>query len=140
GPRPVFRRSNGRDHLVDDVDRLEQPVDQVGTAARLVEPELAATADDVDLVVDVGLQYLDEVERARHAVDQRHRVDGEVALQGRVLEEVVEDDEGRRFLLELDDQAGVAAGGLVVDVGDALDLAAFHQLLGLWGRGGGRRG
>ena len=113
---------------------LSRPSTRWAPPAGLVEPELAATADDVDLMVDVGLQHLDEVERAGDAVDQRHGVDREVGLQRRVLVEVVEDDERRRVLLELDHQAGVGAGRLVVDVGDALDLPALDQLLDLGGR------
>ena len=62
---------------------------------RLLEAELGAAADDLDLVVDVGLQRLHEVERAGHAVDEGHGVHREVRLQRRVLVEVVEDDERR---------------------------------------------
>src|SRR3546814_20448438 len=40
-----------------------------------------------------------------------------------------------RVLLQADDQAGLALCRLVVDVGDALDLAGRHQL-GDAGRGG----
>ncbi len=54
------------------------------------EPELRAAGDDLDLVGDVALQRLHEVERARDAVDEGHRVDGEVRLQLGQLEQVVE--------------------------------------------------
>ena len=58
GRGPVVGRPDEGDDLVDDVDGLEQALDQVGPLAGLVEPELAAPADDLDLVVDVGLQHL----------------------------------------------------------------------------------
>jgi len=45
-----------------------------------------------------------------------------------VLVEVVEDDEPGRVLLQLDDEAGLAASRLVVDVADALDGPRLHQL------------
>ena len=83
------------DDLVDDVEGLEQALDDVGPVLRLLQPELGPAADDLDLVVDVGLQRLHQVERAGDAVDERHRVHREVRLQRRVLVEVVEDDEAR---------------------------------------------
>ena len=54
-----------------------------------------AAGDDLDLVVDVGREGVAQVERAGHAVDQRHRVDREVGLQRRALVEVVQDDQRR---------------------------------------------
>ena len=95
GGGAVLRAADRGDDLVDDVEGLEQALDDVGAVLRLLEPELGPAADDLDLVVDVGLQRLHEVERARDAVDERHRVHGEVRLQRRVLVEVVEDDERR---------------------------------------------
>ena len=90
----------------------------------LVQAELAAPGDDLDLVLDVGRQRLHEVERAGHAVDQRHHVDGEARLQLRVLEQVVEHHVGVGVALELDDEAGACLlRRLVVDVGDAVELA-----------------
>ena len=135
GRGTVLRGPDEGDDLVDDVDRLEEALDQVGARLLLVQAELASPPDDLDLVIDVRPQHLHEVEGARHAVDQRHRVHGEVGLQRRVLVQVVEDDERRRVLLQLDDEPGVAARRLVVDVGDALDLAGLDQVLDL-DRGG----
>ena len=107
---------------------LSRPSTMWARSWAFFEAELGPAADDLDLVLDVGLQRLHEVERAGDAVDEGHRVDREVRLQRRVLVEVVEDDERRRVLLQLDDEAGLALGRLVVDVGDALDLAGLHQL------------
>ena len=128
GRGAVFGPADEGDHLVDDVDGLEQALDDVGPILRLPQSELGPPADDLDLVVDVGLQRLHEVERAGDAVDERHRVDGEVRLQRRVLVEVVEDDEAGRVLLELDHEPRLATGRLVVDVADALDRARLHEL------------
>ena len=90
------------------------------------------------LMPDVGLQRLEQVQRARHAVDQGHGVHREVRLQRRVLVEVVEDDERRGVALQLDRQPRLAVRGLVVDIGDALDLAGLDELFDL-GRGSGDR-
>ena len=70
-----------------------------------------------------------QVERARHAVDQRDHVDREGRLQRRELEQVVEHDVGVGVALERDDEAGLAAGRVVVDVGDAVEVAAVDELL-----------
>src|SRR5262249_7029351 len=100
------------------------------------QPVLGAPADDVDLVLDVDSHRVPQGQRAGHAVDQRHHVDAEAGLQGRELEEVVEHDVGVGVALELDHDLGVDAGRKVVDVADALELAAVHQLgdLGLYHR------
>ncbi len=50
---------------------LSRPSRMCSRSWALVEPELGAAGDDVDLMIDVALQDLDEVERARHAVDER---------------------------------------------------------------------
>src|SRR5581483_3738643 len=119
----VFGAADQRDHVVDDVERLQQTFADVRLLLRLVEAVLRPAADDLHLVRDVDLERLLEVQRARHAVDERDHVDGEVRLQRRVLVEVVEHDERGRVTLELDHETRLALRGLVVDVGDALDLA-----------------
>ena len=43
---------------VDDVDGLEQALDDVRPLPGLGEPELGTPPDDLDLVLDVGLQRL----------------------------------------------------------------------------------
>ena len=70
GGGAVLGPADQGDDLVDDVDGLEQALDDVGAVLGLPQPELGPPADDLDLVVDVGLQRLHEVERAGHAVDE----------------------------------------------------------------------
>ena len=106
---------------------LMQAFDDVSAVLRLLEPELRTTGDDLDLMVDVGLQRGDEVERARHAVDQRDHVHAEAGLQLRVLEQVVQHDQRVGVALETDDQLGVDTGGKVVERTDALDLAVVDE-------------
>ena len=79
--------------------------------------------------VDVVPDELGEVERARHAVDQRQHVGAERLLQLGVLVEVVQHHLGDRVALEHQHEphAGTAAG-LVADVGDAGELALLDQL------------
>ena len=124
----VLRGADRGDDGVDHVEGAEPALDDVGAVPGLLQPELRAAADDHDLVGDVGAQQVGQVERAGDAVDQRHHVHREVRLQLRVLVEVVQHHVGVGVAPQLDHQAGVGAGGLVVDVGDALDLAAVGQL------------
>ena len=124
----VRRRADGCDDLVDQVERLEEALDDVGPTVRLVESELRPTGDDLDLVIDVVDQRLAQVERAGDAVHQRHEVRRERRLQRRVLVEVVEQDQRGRVALELDDQAGHTAGALVADLSHTFDDACVREL------------
>jgi len=58
-----------RDDLVDPVDRLEQPAQDVRARLGFAQPVLRTADDHVDLVRDVVPDHLPDVERARHAVD-----------------------------------------------------------------------
>ena len=135
----VGRGPDGGDDLVDEIEGLDEAFDDVGPVPCLAQSELGAPGDDLDLVPDVGLERLEEVEGAGHAVDQGDHVDRVARLQRRVLVEVVEHDEARGVALEGDLELGLALGGGVVDVGDALDDLVVDQLLDL-GRGGRDRG
>ena len=46
----------------------------------LLEAELRAALDDLNLVVHVSVQHLHEVERARHPIHEGHHVDPETRL------------------------------------------------------------
>jgi hypothetical protein len=89
-------------------------------------------------MIDVVGQRLAQIERAWHAVDEGDHVDREVRLQRGVLVEVVQDDECGSIPLELHHQSRLATGGLVIDVGDAVELARLNEFLDL--RRGGRDG
>ena len=108
---------------------LRRPSSRCARFCGLVEAELGAPGDDLDLVADVALQRVGEVERARHAVDEGDHVDAEAGLQLRELVEVVEHHVGVGVALERDDQAGLATGRAVVDVADAVEVAAVDELL-----------
>ena len=89
---------------------------------------LRAPGDDVLLVLDVVVQHLLDVERARHAVDERQHDHAEALLELRVLEELVEHDLRDAVVLELDDHAHALAVGLVAQVGDLGELLLADQL------------
>ena len=100
----VVARTDERDDRVDDVERLESALDEVGATAGPLEAVLAAPRDDLDLVADVAVERVGEVERARHAVDERDHVDAEARLQLRQLVEVVEHDVRVGVALQRDDR------------------------------------
>ena len=130
----VGRPPDQGDHLVEGVERLDQTPLDVGQALRLGQAEAGAPLDDVDLVGHPVADELVDGQRARHAVDQRQHVGAEVRLELGVLEQVVEDDPRHRVAPEHHDEtlAG-AAGRVVANVRDALDLAGVGQLGDLQG-------
>ena len=117
------------DDRVDDVERLDPTLEDVGPLLCLVEAELRSAGDHVDLVVDVAVQRLHEVERARHPVDERDHVDRERRLQLGELVEVVQHDVRVAVTLERDDQLGLAARRPVVDVGDPVEVTTVDEFL-----------
>ena len=131
----VFAGADHLDDFVDHVEGLQAALENVVAFLRLVEAVLAATSDDFDLVVDVAADGVAQVERARHAFDERHHVDRELALQLGVLEQVVHHDVGVGVTLERDDEVGGAAGRVVVHVGDALEAVVVDQFLDARGDG-----
>ena len=135
GRGPVLAGADEGDHLVDHVEGPQQALLDLLVPAGLVQAVLRPAGDDLDLVRDVALERLHQVERAGHAVDQRHHVDGEAGLQLRLLEQVVQHDVGVGVPAQADDEVGLAAGRVVVDVGDALELAGVDQLLDAPGDG-----
>ncbi len=125
----VLGGADDLDHLVDVVDGDEEAFEDVGPRLGLLEPELGAPLDDLHLMVEVVLDHLGDVERARHAVHQRHVVHAERVLQLGELVELIEDHLGHGIPLQLDDEAGAhLRGGLVAQVGDPGQLLVVDQL------------
>ncbi len=123
------RASDQCDHLIEHVQRLDQAAQHVGLPLSLCEPEARTPLDDLDLVGDPALDELVDRQCARHAVDQREHVGAEVGLQLGVLEQVVQYDARDGITAEYDDEAlARAARGVVADIGDALHLAAAHEV------------
>ena len=131
GARLLDRRRapDQRDDLVQRVERLDQTAQDVGALLRLAQPVGRTPDDDLDLVRHVVPDELGQVQRARHAVDQREHVGAERLLQLGVLVEVVQHDLRHGVALEHEDQAQTGtAARLVADVGDSGELALADQL------------
>jgi hypothetical protein len=123
------RAADQRDDLVERVEGLEVAAQDVHALFRLAQAELRAPHDDLELVRDPQRDEAVERQRARHAVDDREHVRGEVRLQVGVLVEVVEHDLRDGVALEHDDEPlSGAARGLVADVGDALHASVAREL------------
>ena len=131
----VGRATDQGDDLVQRIQRLEVAAVDVDLLLGLAQAEAGAADDDVDLVLDpLAHEHVDR-QGARHAVDQRQHVRGEVLLQLRVLVEVVEHHLGDGVALEHEHEAlAGAARGLIADVGDALQLAQLDLLGDLAGQ------
>lgn len=130
-PRDVdgFRRPDQGDDLVERIERLDQTAQDVGPLVGLAQPVGGAPDDDVELVVDVVADQLVEPQGARHPIDDGQHVGAEAGLQLGVLVEVVQHHLGDGVALELDDDAQPdPVAGLVLDVGDAGQLAVAHLL------------
>ncbi len=118
-----------RDDVVETVERLEVPAEDVDLRLGLAQQEGRATHDDLELVGDPVADERVDAQRAGHAVDEREHVRTEVVLQLRVLVQVVEHDLRDGVALEHDHQAlARAARRLVADVRDPLDAPVLDQL------------
>jgi hypothetical protein len=113
---------------VDVVECRDEPLEDVGPLACLVELEERPAGDDDLAEGDVALEHVLEVHDPRLAgVDGEH-ADPEGVLHLGVFEELVEDDAGDLVALEVDDDADTVAVRLVAQIGDPLDLALLHEI------------
>ena len=125
----VARRADQRDDRVEVVERDQQALEHVHAALEHAQLVLRAAHDDLALVLDVVLDDVAQVQRARHVLDERDHVHAERRLQRRVLVELVEHDLGDLVALERDDDPHAAAlGRVVLEVGDPADLLLVDEL------------
>ena len=65
GPQRDPRSPDRRDDLVDEIEGLDETFDDV-QAFRQYRGGNASGGDDIDLVIDIGLQRIEQVECAAH--------------------------------------------------------------------------
>ena len=122
-----LRGADQRDHLVERIERLDQAAQDVGPLVGLAQPVGGPPDDHIELVLDVVADHLVQPQGSRHPVDDRQHVGAEAGLQLGVLIEVVQHHLGHGVTLDLDDDAQAhPVAGLVLDVGDAGQLALAH--------------
>ena len=116
------------DHLVQDVQRLEQTFQDVRALGGLVALKTGTAHYHLVAVTHKVFDQLLQVQQARTSIHQSDVVDREAALHGRVLEQAVEHHVGHHTHLQLDDNAHTVPVALVVDKGNAFQAFVFHQL------------
>ncbi len=115
-------------HLVNVVDGNDQSFQDVGALLSLLQVVLGATDGDVVAVLDEVLDALLQRQEARTPLDQGDVVDGERRLQGRHLEQFIQQHVGVGVALAVHDDAHALTARLVVDVGHALNLVLVGQV------------
>ena len=117
-----LRRTDDVHDLVDVVLRDQEAQHDVQPLLGLAQVEARTAHHHVVAVVDEVLDQVAHRQQLRTAVHQRDVVHRERSLERRVLEKRIEHDARHGVVFEDDDDAQAVAVGLVVDVGDAVDL------------------
>ena len=128
GDRDVLRASDDPDHLVDVVDRGEEPLEEVEPFLGLPQVELRAPGDRPPAVAEVEVEQRLEAEDPRAALDQAEVDHAEARLERCVLVEPVEDDLRRGVPPQLEDDARSRAVRFVTEVRDPVDPLRLHEL------------
>ena len=128
GGRDVAGPPDDLDHLVDVVDRGEEPLEDVEPLRRLPEVELRPLRDRAAAVGEVGLEEALERQHPRLAVDDAEIDHAEARLERRVLEDPVEDDLRLGVAPELEHDGCAVPVGLVPQVADAVELLRLDEL------------
>ena len=129
GNSDIIACSDEFDNLVDDIEGLNAPLEDVLAMTGLLQPVLGPARDDFDLVVDVGNEGVAEGDLLGHALHERDHVDRERGLQLGELEQVVHHHVGIAIALKADDQLGLTAAGGVVHISNAIEIAVVDELL-----------
>ena len=96
--------------------------------ARLAQEEDRAALDDVDAMIDKGLDGLIETQLPRLPIEHREEDHGKALLHLRVFVKLVEHNLRLRAALELNHDAHAVAIALVAHVADIVDDLFVDQL------------
>ena len=118
-------------HLVDIVAGNDQSLKDVCAFLCFLLVELRAPYHHVVAVFHEIVDELLEVEEHGASLDQRDVVDTEARLELGQFEEFVEDDLGVVLSFDIDDDSHALTVGLVVDVGNALNLLLVDEVSNL---------
>ena len=80
--------ANGVDHLVENIQRSQQPLDNVRPLTCLLQLILGTAPDDLLAVLDKELEHALEAEQAGLPIDQRQQLHTKGLLQRRVFVEI----------------------------------------------------
>ena len=93
----------------------------MGAVARLVKTELGPAGNNLLAERHESRQHVAQVHHLRTPAIERDHVGAERGLQRRELVELIEDDLGERFLLDLDHDTIAVAVGFIAQRRDAID-------------------
>ena len=124
----VVGGADQRDHLVEVLERDQVALEDVCALHRAAQLVLRAADHDLALVVEVVPDELEQRERARDAVHERHRVVAERRLQSGVLEQLVEGDLRDRVALQVDLDPHPGLVGVILDVRDLGDHLVVDEI------------
>ncbi len=119
------------DDLVDDIDGFQQSFKDVCPLLGLLQLKLGPADDDIVAEFHEVTDHVLEGKSPWTAFDKGDVVERETGLKLGILEQGVEHDVGVAALLYPDHDTDTLSGGLVVDVGDALNLLVLDQLTDL---------
>ena len=124
----ALRGAYQRDDLVENIERLQQPLDDVQPRLVALQTELGPSPDDLAPVADEAVEDILERHRPRRAPREREQVAAEGAgeLRGRVHQRL--HGLGIGFLLHLHDHPVARPVGLVPDGHDPLDVLLVELL------------
>ena len=117
-----FLAARMMDDLVDVVLRDEQTQHDMQPLLGLGQIEARAPHDHVVAVLDEMLHQIQQIEHHRTTVHQRDVVHRERGLQRRILIQRIEHHARHGIVFQDDDDTHAVPVGLVVDIGNALDL------------------
>ena len=123
-----LRRADEVYHLVDVVASHDEGFEDMGAVLGLLQVVTGAADGHVMTVVDKMAHAVLEREQFRTAMHQGDAVHREGALQGRHLEEFVEDDIGVGITAHIHHDTHTLTSRLIVDIGDALNLLLGGQV------------
>ena len=115
-------------HLVDVVHSNDQSFEDMGTLLRFLQVVLGTTDGHVMTVLHEVLHAFLQGKQTGTSLYQSNAVHGEGALQGRHLEQLVQNHVGVGILLHVDDDTHTLTTRLVVGVRDTLELTFLHQV------------
>ena len=121
------RRLDQFDNAIDVRQRDGQALERVPALARPAQQVHGAPGDDLAPVAQKRFENLLEIENLRLALDQRHHVDAEDALQGRLRIQVVEHHVAHFAPAQFDNDTQAVLVRLIAQLADALELFLFDQ-------------
>ena len=119
--------TNNMHNFVDIVASYNQTFENMGTLLRLFQVVFRAANGHIMPVLHEILHTFFQAQQAWTALHKGNTIHRERALQGRHLEEFVQNDIGIGIAFYVDDNAHSLSSRLIIRVTNTVDLAFFHE-------------